>query len=255
MGIPPHSSSSRRAQVDLAPVGGTAPSLEGRFGDPEWLDRVDLPLEEAEAALGDLERLYRHPFGRHALHGALLPLLAAGTRQLWLDLGAGGGHVGSDLKARAARQGASLRVISLDRRLRHLLLGRKRGHRQPAVVADATALPFREGSLSCAFSHLFFHHFDGSTNRRILREMRRVAREVVVVDLRRCLVSRLLARLFLRLLRLGPTALHDGVVSVARSYTLGEITEALAGEGEAELVRRFPAHFSLHFAGFPPQLE
>jgi hypothetical protein len=202
-------------------------------------------LQEVEAALHDLERLYRHPLGRAAVHRTLLPLLAVGSRHLWLDLGAGGGHVGSDLRSRAAAQGASLEVVALDRSLRHLLVGRRRGHARRAVVGEASALPFRDGAFNVAFSHLLFHHFDLETNRRILAEMARVGAPAAVVDLRRCFAARLLARAFLRLLGLGPTAYHDGVVSVARSYSLRGAARAVDGRLDAILVRRFPGRFSL----------
>jgi SAM-dependent methyltransferase len=217
--------------------------------EAELLDRPDLPVAEAAEALADLERVYRAPFGGGARRRTLLPLLAASSRQRWLDLGAGGGHVGRDLGARAARRGVDLEVVALDRLLRHLLAGRRRGDRFPAVVADAAALPFAAGAFDCAYSHLFFHHFDLATNRAIVGEMVRVARWAVVVDLRRSLLLRLLGRPFLRLLGLGPTALHDGLVSVARSYGLGEVAETVAGERVEQLERRFPGRFALVLRG------
>lgn len=213
-------------------------------GEPEWLDRAGVDPREAEGALADLERVYRLLFGGYGLRRPVLAAAAAAAGARCLDLGAGGGHVAADLSRLAARRGGRLAVVGLDRKLSHLLAGRRRGSPQLPVVADAAALPFRAGAFACAFSHLFFHHFDVATNRLIVAEMRRVAARVVVVDLRQAVVSRLLVRPCLRLLRLGPTAYHDGVVSVARSYDLASVAEAFAGLPGFALRRLFPFRWS-----------
>jgi SAM-dependent methyltransferase len=231
------------------PVSGPDERRGSPGSEPEWLDHGELPLAEAEAALHDLERVYRAPFGGRALRHTLLPLLAPGSRQRWLDLGAGAGHVGSDLTARARGQGAELGVVAVDRLLRHLAAGRRRQPRLLAVVADARMLPFVRRSFDVAYSHLLFHHFDAESNRAVMTEMGRVAGRGVVVDLRRSLVLKLFSGLFLRLLRLGPTALHDGLVSVARSYSLGEVAEMAAGHRVEWLRRRFPGRFALVLRG------
>ncbi|HXT50510.1 MAG TPA: class I SAM-dependent methyltransferase, partial [Thermoanaerobaculia bacterium] len=172
--------------------------------EPEQLDR-GVPPREAERALRDLERVY-HLFlagGRDLRRLVLRELAAAGdssaTAGWCLDLGAGGGHIGADLVRDAARSGRTVKVIGVDAKLSHLLAGRRFGSPQLPLVADAEALPLRDGALGCAFSHLFFHHFDAAENRRVLAEMGRVARSVVVVDLRRGRLLRWLVRPGLKL--------------------------------------------------------
>jgi SAM-dependent methyltransferase len=216
--------------------------------EPEWLDRPGIDPAEAERALLDLERVYHRLLGSHGLRRPVLAAAGALPHGRCLDVGAGGGHVATDLRA-AAGPARRLVVVGLDAKLSHLLAARRLGSPQLAVVGDAGALPFAAGAFACAFSHLLFHHFDAATNRRIVEEMRRVARRAVVVDLRRSLVARLLSRLCLRLLRLGPTAYHDGVVSMARSYDLGSVAEVVAGLPVLELRRRFLYRWSLVVAG------
>jgi SAM-dependent methyltransferase len=233
------SASSRKADSEAA----------GAPDEAEWLDREDIGAAEAEAALVDLEKVYRLLLGRKGLVGPIFAAVSGKAAARCLDLGAGGGHVAGDLTMRARRRGQRLVVVGADRKLSHLLTGRRRGSPQVPVVADAAALPFRDGAFACAFSHLFFHHFDGATNRGIVGEMRRVAARVLVVDLRQSLVARLLARPCLRLLGLGPTAFHDGIVSVARSYDLASVAEAMSGLPVVELRRRFPYRWSMVVEG------
>jgi SAM-dependent methyltransferase len=201
---------------------------------------------EAEEALRDLERVYRLLLARgHDLRRLVLRH-ARGVDDRWcLDLGAGGGHIAADLVRDAQRQGRTVRVIGVDRKLSHLLAGRRLGSPQVPLVADAAALPLRAAAIACAFSHLFFHHFDERENRRVLAEMRRVARAVVVVDLRKSRLLSWLVRPALRLLRLGDVAFDDGVTSVERSYGLADVAAAAEGLPIVELRRRFPFRWAL----------
>jgi ubiquinone/menaquinone biosynthesis C-methylase UbiE len=139
-----------------------------------------------------------------------------------------------------------LKVVGLDLKLRNHLAGRRRGVEPLRVVADASVLPFRDGTFEWSFSTLFFHHFDAAANRRILAEMRRVAAAgVAVVDLRRNRLAPALLNLLFFLLRTGEVTRHDGRVSFARSWTLPEVASLVAGEPVLELRRRFPFRFSL----------
>lgn len=213
-----------------------------------------MPPAEAERALRDLDRVYRWLRFGAPLRRAVLDALARGTGEgggkPWVvDVGAGGGHVADDLVAAARRHGHPLTVVGVDAKLSHLLAGRRMGSPQRPVVADARALPFAGGALACALSHLFFHHLDEDANRVVIEEMRRVAHRVVVVDLRRSRVSRLLVRPCLRLLSLSPTAYHDGVASVRGSYRLEEVAAVVEGLPVRELRGRFPFRWSLVVAG------
>jgi SAM-dependent methyltransferase len=213
--------------------------------EAELLDRSTLSFAESEGSLVELDRVNRWFFGALPLRRTLLPRLAAGPARM-LDLGTGTGRVAHSLVQAAARKGSRLSLVGIDRKLKHLVVGRARGVPQRRVVADARALPFRDASFAWSFSTLFFHHFDRETNRAILAEMRRVAASgAAVVDLRRSRLARCLLNLAFPLLRAGPITRHDGRVSLQRASTLAEVRQAVAGLPVFELRRRFPFRFSL----------
>lgn len=214
---------------------------------PELLDDPDLPLDQTERALSDLERVNRWLFGLGASVRTLIPRIDQGpTRQRLIDLGTGTGQVSRRLREAARRRGVELEVIGVDRKLSHLLTGRRRTPGRYLVVACASSLPFRSESADWVFSHLLFHHFSQSTNRRILAEMDRVARRAsVVVDLRRSRLGRALANLLLPLMGLGSVALYDGRLSVEQAWDLEEIRRLVDATRIDELKHRFPVRFSL----------
>jgi ubiquinone/menaquinone biosynthesis C-methylase UbiE len=214
---------------------------------PEKLDEPSLPFEEAERSLSDLGRVNRLLLGALPLKRALLPRLGRWSEpRRVLDLGTGTGEIAVDLARSAARRGAPLKVIGLDLKLRHLVIGRRAGSKQHRVVGDATALPFRDGVFEWSFSTLFFHHFESESNHRILAEMRRVSRAgAAVVDLR---PSRLATRLLLLLLRLigaSEVTRHDGRVSFERSWSVADVARLTEGLPVSELKQRFPFRWSL----------
>lgn len=211
------------------------------------MDDPALGLPETERALGDLDRVTRWAGGLLPATRTLLRRLSAGPRrQTLLDLGTGSGLVPARLAAAARRRGVRLLVVGCDRKLSHLLYGRRRGHRQLRVVARADALPLADGAVDWSLSTLLMHHFDHSRSRRVLNEMRRVARAgAVVIDLRRSRLAALLFRPLAALLRMGPVARYDGLVSLAQAWSKEEIARLANGLPVVELERRFPFRFSL----------
>lgn len=216
------------------------------------MDRLDLPAAAAERGLLDIARVHRLT-GIGAVARVLLPRLPPGRHTL-LDLGTGAGHVPDRLARAARRRGVELRVVGVDRKLAHLVAGRRFGTRQARVVADAAALPLRDGAVDWSLSTLLFHHFAPDANRRIVAEMRRVAhRGAVVVDLRRSGFARVVSRLVLGLLRLGPVARHDGRVSADQAWSLEEVRRFAAGASGARVERRWPLRFALILEGATPE--
>jgi len=217
----------------------------------ELLDRPSLPFEQRQRALADLARFNRWALGYLPVLRTLLPRLrAAGGRGWLLDVGTGSGETAAEVARAVVRRGGALRVVGVDSKLPHLLIGRRRAPGQLRVAASAEALPFRDRSFDWTLSTLFFHHFDAAGNARVLSEMRRTARRAaVVVDLRRGWLTRWLARWLLPLSGMGPTARHDGRISAGRAYDLAGVSRVVEGMPVLELSGRFPRRFSLVLAG------
>jgi SAM-dependent methyltransferase len=231
--------------------------------EDELLDNPDLDPAATARSLAELDRVNRALLAALPLRRTLLPRLAGAPAERLLDLGTGSGQMAAALARAAGRPGARPTVVGLDRKIDHLALGRAwarrrsdgrkapaAGDRQLRVVGDATALPFRDGAFGWSLSTLFFHHFDGEANRRVLAEMRRVARHgAAVVDLRRSRLLLVLVRSVLPLLGAGPVTRNDGGISVRRAWTIPEVRALVAGDPVLELRRRFPFRFSLVLAG------
>ncbi len=214
---------------------------------PELMDQTTLPLADTHRALEDLDRVHRWLLGCHAVRRALLPrLMTEPVQQTALDLGTGSGRVAAGSVECARRYGITLRIVGLDRKLSHLVYGRRQGIPQLRVVADARALPFGDQTVDWCVSNLFFHHFTPDHNHQILTEMQRVGmRGALIVDLRKSRIARRLIGPLLRLLRVAWVADHDGRTSVANAWSLDELSGLLDGREPVELRRRFPFRFSL----------
>jgi SAM-dependent methyltransferase len=92
------------------------------------------------------------------------------------------------------------------------------------VCADALALPIASKSVDIAICSQTLHHFETPDALRVLRELDRVARErVIVSDIRRSWLAAAGIWLASYPLRFHPVSRHDGVVSVLRGFTPGEL--------------------------------
>jgi SAM-dependent methyltransferase len=214
---------------------------------PELMDSPTLGFAATARALSDLERINRWTLGLMAARRALGErLIDDSCRLSLLDVGTGSGQVAAALARDGHRRGIEVRVIGLDFKLSHLVIGRERGHQQLRVVASSEQLPFRSGAVDWSLSNLLFHHFDEPENQRILAEMRRVCRRgVLVVDLRKSFAARWLARLLLPLLGAGSVAFYDGKLSVDQAWSLERVGVLIDDTRTAELRKRFPFRFSL----------
>jgi ubiquinone/menaquinone biosynthesis C-methylase UbiE len=92
-----------------------------------------------------------------------------------------------------------------------------------AVRSNAAKLPFADNSFDYTFCTLMLHHMSDASAIDLLTEMDRVTRRrLFVVDLERSPLSYYLFRTFGRIF-LQDFTLHDGSLSIRRSFTRGEL--------------------------------
>ena len=220
--------------------------VEGRL---EFLDRP-VALADRVASLADIDRLNAW-FGGYALtlREVRRVAAAADARDVLVAVDVGGGHAALAVRlvewARAARR--EIRVIVVDRDAESLALARHAFAGYPEirlVLADATALPVREGAADVVASALTLHHLEPDAVVASLREMAAAARRGVIVnDLLRTRLALGLVWLATRLLRCHPISRHDGPLSVRRAYSAAELTALAQKAGITTLrVRAHPIY-------------
>jgi len=187
-----------------------------------------LPAADLTASLDDLDRLNRW-FGGYALTLRAVRAAAATvppTRpMIVVDVGGGRGDFARHCMRWARRARRRARIIVVDRDTASVR--RARGPACPeivTIVADATALPLREGAADVVTCSLTLHHLDEAEAVAALADMAAAARRGVIVnDLRRGYLSLVLVWLATRLLAMHRVSRHDGVLSVRRSYSTSEL--------------------------------
>jgi len=202
----------------------------------EILDSPDCPPEEVAASLGDLSRINRW-FGGVATTRTLIEQVAAATGKKhfsMLEVAAGFGEVPRVAAQQLARQGITLDLTLLDRLPSHLRPGNR------SVVGDALALPFPDGAFDLVSSSLFVHHLEPEDVRRFVVEALRVCRTAVLInDLVRHPLHLALVYAGFPLMR-SYVSRVDGVRSVRRAHTPGEMRAMLAGaSGKVEISRHY----------------
>jgi SAM-dependent methyltransferase len=211
-----------------------------RSTQPEQLDFAALPAEEVAASLSDIRWVNRNLGGLRSFRKAMAPLLCGPAAPLQLlDAGCGSGDVAADL---VAWGGGRIVATGLDLKPAHLRQVPKGVAR---VAGDVRRLPFREAAFDVVICSLFLHHFDGDAVAEVLRGLYAQARQALVVnDLRRALVPWAFGRLVFPWVFRSKVSIHDGLLSIRRSFTPAELRAAFAAAGlddaEVEIRRVFP---------------
>ena len=203
--------------------------LAERATDPELLD---LGVSESDMAgsLADLRFANRWLGNRGRLLRVMRPYLgprADGGPARVLDVGCGSGDFLSWLAHHAP---APLMMTGVDVKWEHLRAAPD--HDLSYVAADAVALPFASGSFDVVVASLFIHHFDDDEVPPVLRECARAAARVVIInDLRRAHVLYAFGRVAFPLIFRSRVSVNDGLVSIRRAFTRGELLRAFARAG------------------------
>lgn len=212
------------------------PDLSRRAVESELLD-TGVSEREALRSLADLRLVNRWLGGGHGLLRAVRSLLAGVPLPRILDVGCGS----ADLPHLIVKHSAvPVLAVGVDIKLLHLRQARLGLER---VCADVRRLPFRPASFDVVTASLFLHHFDSNEIAGVLRALFGLARRALVVsDLRRASVPYFFGRAFFPLLFRTSVSVSDGLLSIRRGFTVGELETGFrdAGIEGVRISRSFP---------------
>jgi SAM-dependent methyltransferase len=166
-----------------------------------------------------------------------------------LDVGTGLADIPDMLRRNGRQMGKTVTTIGVDEA--SSLLASARGRLDFVVAANALTLPFRDHSIDVVMCSQLLHHFEWPDAERLLAEMNRVARRAVVVsDLRRSWFAAAGFWIVALLLRFHRVTRHDGIVSVMRGFTAGELRDHIrSATGVTSSVRhRLGYRLTAHWA-------
>ncbi|HJP85035.1 MAG TPA: methyltransferase domain-containing protein [Gemmatimonadaceae bacterium] len=202
--------------------------LDGPDVDPRLVKRSLDDVAKANALFGGTSSALEE------LRSCLADLPRAATL---LDVGTGLGDIPARARSVAAQSRIVLTTIGLDSA--PVLASACRKALEWAVCGDALHLPFADKSVDVVMCSQLLHHFRDDEALTLLREMNRVARHrVVVSDLRRSWIAAAGLWAVSFPLRFHAVSRHDGVVSVLRGFTTGELADTV----QAAIKQRPVAH-------------
>jgi SAM-dependent methyltransferase len=206
------------------------PDLSVRSNESEWMDDLSRPDEEFQEAYRELTAVNKWLGGIHAVDRFLPDKNQTITI---LDVAAGGCDVGEALMKRR-----KCTVVSLDLNLRGL---RFAVDTMP-LAANAFQLPFADNSFDAVISSLFFHHLSNSECIRVLSEMWRTTRRLLIVnDLHRHRLAHLSIRVLSVLLSRSTMFRNDSAASVRRAFKPSELLDiSRQAHVPGRIVRSFP---------------
>ena len=216
--------------------------LPRAVNQPELLDEAHHDPAELQQSLQHVAAVNRWLGGRSALLHHVGPRLLEQRTTRILDVGCASGDLPRSVADHARRIRRQLHITACDIHPQMLDIARRNCASYPEIdirQADALSLPFETRSFDIATIAMTLHHFDGSEQIRILRELARVSSVVIVSELRRTRVNyagaKLLSRTFWRRNRLTR---HDGPLSVLRAFTTRELQDLAAAAGLRGCVHR-----------------
>lgn len=226
-----------------------------RSTQPELMDATDLPnLVDLKNNLRDIAR-YNTLLGANALMLRLVRtvlgarFIARHLGDIWhlhaLDIGIGSGdfiaYTSHRLPSTWVGLDLSPQILSIARTIKKKLLSN-------CVNADATRLPFEDGSFDVATCALTLHHLQPEQAVMLFRECARVCRQgFAMVDFQRSYLGLAGSWLLTRLTSTNVFTRNDGVQSIRRAYTIAEARALLAEAGlpNAKVRSRTPIRYSI----------
>jgi len=208
--------------------------LSQRSTQAEYFDLPDRTEAEVAASFRDLNRVnalfhFSHPF-ESAIPGWLGRINCEHLDIL--DVGAGTGLLGEKLTEWARQRGWQWRFTNLDTNPVAL----KIGNQPDNVVGSALQLPFADGSFDLVVASQMTHHLTDEQIVTHWREAWRVTRDAIFIcDLHRNAGLYTLVWLTLHLMRVNPTVVEDGLISVRRGFRLKEWRGLAARAGIPEV--------------------
>lgn len=208
----------------------------------ELLDDLAADPAQVRESLHHITRANRWFGGSWAVRWAVGRALArdpdARTITL-LDVGAGSGDLAAEAVGAARRRGATVRVIALERNRTAAAMLRDAGY--STVLGDTAALPFRTASIDWVLASQMMHHFSPAAAPDVLAGLGRVARRAVLIaDLQKSSLARLLFAVAARVLRFDPMTRRDGDTSIRRGFSVRSLEQSLERAGMPARVARLP---------------
>ncbi len=207
----------------------------------ELLDHPDADSVLVRASLHHIARANWWFGGWWAVRQGLTRLLdqPLPARVTLLDIGTGKGDLPRRAVRWGARRGITIVPVGIDRHRAAAALAAQEG--VPAAVACAGALPFAPRSVDIVIASQLAHHLAPEAIVSFTRSATRVARYgVILADLRRSALAAAGFWVGSRLLGFDRATREDGLTSVRRGFTDGELAALLAQAGVPARVERTP---------------
>ncbi len=195
--------------------------LRVRATQAEYCDRPDISDADLAANYDQLTRFNRLVHVADPFQRLLVRWVGRShaTHLKFLDLGAGNAALAAHLEPWAQRRGWDWRITSLDGSVRALRLGST----SRRVAADVCALPFADDTFDVVMASQMTHHLTEAQAVQHFSEAWRVTRDVLfLTDAHRNIGAAGVIWLILKILRVTPEFLSDGVISVRRGWRVAE---------------------------------
>lgn len=190
----------------------------------EILDNPDIPHDVRERAMRDVVRANRLFGGTRSVLLAFREVARnLPSEAILLDVGTGLADIAAAADGEGRHASLELFVVGMD--ISEHLMRTAQRRLDGAVVGSALRIPLADRSVDVVTCSQVLHHFAEDDARRLIAELHRVSRGwIVISDLRRSWVAAAGFWIASGLLRFHRVTRADGVTSVLRGFTVGELT-------------------------------